>query len=240
MCVYPCSSQCALSKDTTLRELTIHSIFTQVDYFIGFVIICGITVANEIGENCKRLLWVEEERTKTALGKFFTFFGEARTEALRFICSDMWKNYLEVIADRAKNAINVLDRFHIVKILNKKIDKVRAAEVKRLEKDGKDPILTRSRWCFLKRPENLTDKQELKLADILRYNLRTVRAYLLKEECVAGSFNLETRYPFLDKKVVQEFLWLTPELKNSHYKSVLHNYLTKNSFPFNEGKKTGF
>ena len=69
-----------------------------------------------------------------------------------------------------------------MKILNKKIDEVRAFEVKRLAREGMEPVLTRSRWCFLKRPENLTEKQELKLADILKYNLKTVRAYLLKEE----------------------------------------------------------
>jgi len=44
-----------------------------------------------------------------------------------------------------------------------------------------EPILTHSRWCFLKRPENLTGKQKLKLNELLGINLRTVRAYLLKE-----------------------------------------------------------
>ena len=39
--------------------------------------------------------------------------------------------------------------------------------------------------------------------------------YIAKEEHVAGSFGIETRYPYLDKYVVQEFLSLTPELKNS-------------------------
>ena len=43
-------------------------------------------------------------------------------------------------------------------------------------------MLKRSRWCFLKRPENLTDKQTVKLSELLKYNLRTVRAYLLREE----------------------------------------------------------
>ena len=65
-------------------------------------------------------------------------------------------------------------------------------------------------------------------------------AYLVKEEYIAGAFGLETRSPFLDKDVVQEFLWLTPELKNSQYKSVLHNYLTNNNFPFEKDKKRGF
>ena len=41
---------------------------------------------------------------------------------------------------------------------------------------------TQSRWCLLKRPENLTEKQTVKLSELLRYNLRTVRAYLLRED----------------------------------------------------------
>jgi len=39
-------------------------------------------------------------------------------------------------------------------------------------------VLTKTRWLLLKRPENLTGKQETKLADLLHYNLRSVRAYL--------------------------------------------------------------
>jgi transposase len=40
-------------------------------------------------------------------------------------------------------------------------------------------VLKGSRWWFLKRPWNLTVKQVPKLAEVLRYNLRTVRSYLL-------------------------------------------------------------
>lgn len=65
-------------------------------------------------------------------------------------------------------------------------------------------------------------------------------SYLMKEEAVAGSYGLEARYPYLDKDVVQEFLWLSHTLKNKWYKSVLHNYLTTNNFPFAEGVKIGF
>lgn len=68
----------------------------------------------------------------------------------------------------------------------------------------------------------------------------TQRAYLMKEEYVAGSYGIEGRYPFLDKYVVQEFLWLTPELKNKNYKSPLDNYLTINNFPYEKNQKTGF
>tara|TARA_R100001463_G_scaffold92749_4_gene147541 strand:+ start:651 stop:1967 length:1317 start_codon:yes stop_codon:yes gene_type:complete len=64
--------------------------------------------------------------------------------------------------------------------------------------------------------------------------------YLNKEEYVAGSFGIETRYPFLDKDLVQEFLWLSVGLKNKQYKAPLHHYLQINNFPFEAGRKTGF
>lgn len=65
-------------------------------------------------------------------------------------------------------------------------------------------------------------------------------SYLAKEEYVAGSYGIETRYPYLDKYVVQEFLWITSKLKNSNYKSVLFEYLTKYDYPFVKDIKIGF
>ncbi len=67
-----------------------------------------------------------------------------------------------------------------------------------------------------------------------------MESYLAKEEYVGGAYGIESRYPFMDKKVVQEFLWIAQKLKNSNYKSVLHNYLSKNNFPFYVGEKIGF
>jgi len=64
--------------------------------------------------------------------------------------------------------------------------------------------------------------------------------YLNKEEYIAGHHGIETRYPFLDKQLVQEFLWLDSTLKNSKYKSVLYEYLLQNNFPFKAGEKIGF
>lgn len=139
------------------------------------------TVVYQIDEHCKRLLWVGKDRTKETLDAFFDMFG-LRARWLQYVASDMWKAYLDVLARRAKRAVHVLDRYHIVAKMNKAIDEVRAAEVKQLEADGYEPILKHGRWCLLKRPENLTPRQVIKLSTILRYNLRSVRAYLLKEE----------------------------------------------------------
>jgi transposase len=77
--------------------------------------------------------------------------------------------------------------------MNQAIDEVRAQESRDLRAKGLEPILTHSRWCLLKRPENLTANQEIKLSDLSRYNLKAVRWYLLKEDF---QFFWEYRYPY--------------------------------------------
>ena len=142
---------------------------------------CYLTVVYQIDRGCRRLLWIGKDRTTKTLLRFFRMMGRERTAALRFICSDMWQPYLKVIAKKASQALHILDRFHIVAKLNKAIDEVRAAEVKELSAKGYEPVLKHSRWCLLKRVAHLTRKQSVRLAELMCYSLKTVRAYLLKE-----------------------------------------------------------
>ena len=142
-----------------------------------------LTLGYQIDRHCKRLLWVGEQRTVKTLLRFFRWFGKDRSQALRFVCSDMWKPYVKVLAKKAGSALHILDRFHIMTHLSKAIDAVRAQETKELKAKGYEPLLTKTRWLLLKRPENLTDKQGTKLSELLQYNLKSIRSYLLKEEC---------------------------------------------------------
>jgi transposase len=141
-----------------------------------------LTLVYQIDSGCKRLLWIGKDRTGKTLKSFFQEFGAQRSSKLRFICTDMWKPYLRIVAEMAGQALNILDRFHIMCHMNKAIDKVRATEAKSLKAQGKEPVLTGSRWCLLKRPENRTEKQTAKLQELLAINLKTIRAYLLKED----------------------------------------------------------
>ena len=140
-----------------------------------------LTLVYQIDKTRKRLLWVGQDRKEETLQKFFDWFGSERSAQLRFACSDMWPAYLKVIKERATNAIQILDRFHVMAMINKAIDLIRAGEVRELKAKGREPVLNNARWLFLKRPENLNERQHEKLADLLRFNLRIVRAYLLKE-----------------------------------------------------------
>ena len=141
-----------------------------------------LTLVYQINEGSIRLLWIGKDRCVKTLLRFFRFFGKERSGQLRYICSDMWKAYIKVIAKKATQATHILDRYHIVARINKAIDAIRADEHRQMKKDGYEEVLKKSRWCLLKRKENLTEKQEVKLRDLLRYNLKSVRAYLLKED----------------------------------------------------------
>jgi transposase len=140
-----------------------------------------LTLVYQIDEGFIRLLWIGKERCVKTLIRFFWFLGKEGTARLQYICSDMWKPYLKVIKKKASHALHILDRFHIMQDFNTAIDKIRAGEYRAATSSGQE-VLKNTRWCLLKRKENLTEKQEVKLKDLLRFNLKSVRAYLLRED----------------------------------------------------------
>lgn len=140
-----------------------------------------LTLVYQIDEGRKRLLWIGKDRTEQTLHGFFDWLGTAATSKLKVVCSDMWPAYLKAIRVRAANAVQLLDRFHVMANMNKAIDAIRAKESRELQKQHRGRILKNSRWLFLKRQENLTGSQHEKLSVLLRQNLKIVRAYLMKE-----------------------------------------------------------
>lgn len=141
-----------------------------------------LTLVYQIDAGLTRLLWVGKERTTASFQRFFDLIGKPLAEGIAFVCSDMWKPYLTLIEQNCPNALNILDRFHVVATLNKAIDEVRAGEARRMQQDGYEPVLKKTRWLVLKRSGHVTGQQRGRLRELLQYNLKTVRAYLLKED----------------------------------------------------------
>lgn len=141
-----------------------------------------LTLVYQIDENCKRLLFVGLERKAETLRGLLAQLGKERLEKIKVVCTDMWKAYLKVIDEMLPHALNILDRFHIVQHLNKCLDKIRATEVREGIRSGCDvEALKKTKYCLLKNPENLTDAENVKLKEVLKYDFKSVRAYLLKE-----------------------------------------------------------
>ena len=95
-----------------------------------------LTMVYQLDAGCRRLLWCTSERKVDTLLQFFQMFGKERASRLRFVCSDMWRPYLDVIRQQALQALNILDRFHIMKKFGEAIDQVRRQEIAAFKKDG--------------------------------------------------------------------------------------------------------
>ena len=104
-----------------------------------------LTLVYQIDAPCRRLLWVGPGRSKRTLRQGLKTLGSEVVQGLRFVCTDMWKPYLEVIAAQAGQALHVLDRFHITLHLNQAVDQVRRAESGRLHQRLRKPVSNDSR-----------------------------------------------------------------------------------------------
>lgn len=141
-----------------------------------------LTLVYDISAGSRRLLWIGKDRTQATIKEFFQWFGSSRSKALQFVCSDMWKPYLKAVRKYATAALNILDRFHIAKHLGDAVDRTRCKEAAEYRRKGDKVILKNTRWCLLKRPRNLLASQVTRLRDLLKLNLRTARAYIMKED----------------------------------------------------------
>jgi len=140
-----------------------------------------LTVVYQLCGNVRRLLYVTPGHDKAALQAIFDEAGEAWCRGITHVCTDMWQAYRAVIESTLVNAMHVLDRFHIVKLLNDAVDLVRREEAAKLRKLGVN-LLKGMKYTFLKRPENLTKRQEAALKGVMNKRwLATVRAWLWKE-----------------------------------------------------------
>jgi transposase len=146
-----------------------------------------LTLVYQLNGGCRRLLHVSRGRSLRSLLEFFRMLKKAKVDyarTIKYVCSDMWRAYLTVIRKKLPTALHILDRYHIVANLNKALDQVRAEEAKKLSKEGWD-VLKRSRWLLLRRRKRLTGKQRFRLRQIIKWDLRTVRAYFLVQELQA-------------------------------------------------------
>src|SRR5690349_15157574 len=149
-----------------------------------------LTLVYQIDIGITRLLWVGRERTIESFEGFFTTMGQEVNSKISFICSDMWEPYSKVIQERCSEPLHILDRFHIVAKMNKALDEVRAEETRRIKREGRDPVLKKSRWLLLTRTEDLGEEQHFRLRDLLRYNLKTVRLIFLRKHFNSSGLQL--------------------------------------------------
>jgi len=132
-----------------------------------------------------RLVWAAFGRDRKTVEKFLDLLGEERCKQIQLVSCDDADWITLPIAERCPNAEICLDPWHIVKAATDALDEVRRQVWNEARRSGNKQLakqLKGARFALWKRPENLTDRQQAKLAFIQTLNAPIYRAYLLKEQ----------------------------------------------------------
>lgn len=127
------------------------------------------------------VLAVFPDRRKETLEAWLNGLTEEQRQAIDFVSIDMWAPYAQAVRKKLPEAKLVVDRFHVMKQLNKRIDQMRRKIQRNLPQDEKD-VLKGIRWILLKNRENLSEKEEKRLHEVLALCSELRELYLLKEE----------------------------------------------------------
>ncbi len=132
-----------------------------------------------------RLVWAAVGRDRETLGALFDLLGEQRCQQVRLVSADAAPWIKEVVAQRCRNATLCIDSFHVVAWATKALDEVRREvwnEARKGGMSGHARALKGCRYALWRNPEDLSERQEHKLAWIAKVNTRLYRAYLMKEQ----------------------------------------------------------
>ena len=132
-----------------------------------------------------RLVWATFGRDRKTIEKFLDLLGEQRLKQIKLVSCDDADWITRPVAERCPDAIICLDPWHIVKAATDALDEVRRQVWNEARRAGNKQLakdLKGARFALWKKPENLTDRQQAKLALIQKLNAPIYRAYLLKEQ----------------------------------------------------------
>lgn len=137
-----------------------------------------------------RIIWSKEGRSEATLAAFFDEIGPEACAAIRHAAIDMSAAYQNAIEKGLPDATIVFDRFHVQQLASKALDEVRRQQWRDLREHDADDgrAIKKTRWALLKRPWNVTPKQNETLSSVARTNAPLYRAYLLKES-LAGIYD---------------------------------------------------
>lgn len=128
-----------------------------------------------------QVVWGGEGKSAKTLDGFFDALGEEGRKGIELVSLDMSAAFIGAVRKRLPHATLVFDPFHVVKLANDAVDKVRRAQVRALAGQVQADAVKNTRWILLKAPDNLQPEEEIKLALLGRANRPLYRAYLLKE-----------------------------------------------------------
>jgi transposase len=172
-----------------------------------------VSVFCDLDPGERRAVFVADGRDQQTVEQFAGFLADrgGDPESIKEVCQDMSGAYLAGVREHLKVAEVTFDRFHVKQKLSEVIDTVRRAEAKEHK-----ALLKNTRYLWLKRPTNLTVRQQDWLDQLLQQPLQTVRAY-------EHALRFDTFYE-LDAERAEEYLRRWVEEVRSTDLEPLHHF----------------
>ncbi len=129
------------------------------------------------------VVFVGDGKGVAALEPFWKRLRRSRAQ-IQAVATDMGKPYIRAVRDNLPGVVHVFDHFHVVKLFNDKLSRLRRELYHQAQSGTDRRLLKGTRWLLLKNPENLDpQRNELeRLQDALRLNEPLATAYYLKED----------------------------------------------------------
>lgn len=129
-----------------------------------------------------RILYVGEGKGSDALDKFWKRIKKKGIN-IKYIATDLSAAFIASVYENCPNAVHVFDHFHVVKLMNEKLDAIRRAQY-HMEKDiNKRKVLKGTRYLLLSNGTDIFDKEyKTRLDNALDMNKPLSQAYYLKEQ----------------------------------------------------------
>lgn len=129
-----------------------------------------------------RILYVGEGKGIEALADFWKKV-KRKNISIKYVATDLSAAFISSVLDNCPNAIHVFDHFHVVKLMNDKLDDIRRMQYN-MEKDiNKRKVLKGTRYLLLGNGADIYDtKYKTRLENALAMNEPLSKAYYLKEQ----------------------------------------------------------
>jgi len=134
-----------------------------------------------IDQDSGRIVWVGRGKGGEALHGFWRRL-KASGAQIEAVAMDMSVAYASTVARHLPGALIVFDRFHVMKLMNEKLDDLRRELVRQALSEDAKVAIKGTRWLLLYRRDNLPQSKARQLQKALELNQPLATAYLLKEE----------------------------------------------------------
>lgn len=129
-----------------------------------------------------RVVYVGDGKGKDALDGFWKRLTRSRCR-IEAVSTDLSGSFISAVREHLPDATLIFDHFHIVKLANDTLDKVRIDTYKGLESKEKACAIKGLRWVLLGNGEQLkSDNAEQRLKKALAVNADLATSYYLKED----------------------------------------------------------